>query len=99
MITGNGRAFSAGQDLTEIQARITDPDFVPGRARIPGLIDALARFPKAADLRGQRSRAGIGATILGFADLAFMSADARLKCPFTSLGWHPRRRRPTFCPG
>jgi enoyl-CoA hydratase/carnithine racemase len=32
---------------------------------------------------------GIGATILGYADLAFMSTDARLKCPFTSLGVAP----------
>jgi enoyl-CoA hydratase/carnithine racemase len=32
---------------------------------------------------------GIGATILGYADLAFMSSDARLKCPFTSLGVAP----------
>ena len=32
---------------------------------------------------------GIGCTILGFADLAFMSTAARLKCPFTSLGVAP----------
>ena len=32
---------------------------------------------------------GIGATILGFADLVFMSSTARLKCPFTSLGVAP----------
>jgi len=32
---------------------------------------------------------GIGATILGFADLTFMSTEARLKCPFTSLAVAP----------
>jgi len=32
---------------------------------------------------------GIGATILGYADLAFMSSAARLRCPFTSLGVAP----------
>ena len=32
---------------------------------------------------------GIGATILGYADIAFMSSAARLKCPFTSLGVAP----------
>ena len=32
---------------------------------------------------------GIGATILGYADLVFMSSTARLKCPFTSLGVAP----------
>ncbi len=89
MITGNGRAFSAGQDLTEMQARITNPDFVPGAHGFPGLIDALARFPKPLICAVNGLGLGIGATILGFADLAFMSADARLKCPFTSLGVAP----------
>lgn len=32
---------------------------------------------------------GIGATILGYADLAFMSSTAQLKCSFTSLGVAP----------
>jgi enoyl-CoA hydratase/carnithine racemase len=32
---------------------------------------------------------GIGTTILGYADLVFMSTEARLKCPFTSLGVAP----------
>ena len=32
---------------------------------------------------------GIGTTILGYADLVFMSTTARLKCPFTSLGVAP----------
>lgn len=89
MITGNGRAFSAGQDLTEMQARITDPGFIPGAYGFPGLIDALTRFPKPLLCAVNGLGLGIGATILGFADLAFMSADARLKCPFTSLGVAP----------
>jgi len=89
LITGTGRAFSAGQDLTEMQARITDPDFAPGAHGFPGLIDALARFPKPLICAVNGLGLGIGATILGYADLAFMSTDARLKCPFTSLGVAP----------
>ncbi len=89
VITGAGRAFSAGQDLTEMQARITDPDFKPGRHGFPGLIDALAAFRKPLICAVNGVGVGLGATILGFADLAFMSADARLKCPFTSLGVAP----------
>jgi enoyl-CoA hydratase/carnithine racemase len=89
VITGAGRAFSAGQDLTEMQARITDPDFTPGTHGFPGLIDALARFPKPLICAVNGVGVGLGATILGYADLAFMSTTARLKCPFTSLGVAP----------
>lgn len=89
VITGVGRAFSAGQDLTEMQARITDPGFVPGRHGFPGLIDALSGFPKPLICAVNGLGLGIGATILGYADLAFMSSTAKLKCPFTSLGVAP----------
>lgn len=89
VLTGTGRAFSAGQDLAEMQARITDPDFTAGQHGFPGLIDALARFPKPLICAVNGVGVGLGATILGFADLAFMSTTARLKCPFTSLGVAP----------
>ena len=46
VITGSGRAFSAGQDLLEMSERITNPDFVQGSHGFPGLIDQLAAFPK-----------------------------------------------------
>lgn len=89
LITGTGRAFSAGQDLPEMQARIADRGFVPGAHGFPGLVDALARFPKPLICAVNGLGLGIGTTILGYADLAFMSTDARLKCPFTSLGVAP----------
>ncbi len=89
LLTGAGRAFSAGQDLTEMQARITDPAFTPGRHGFAGLIDALAQFPKPLICGVNGVGVGLGATILGYADLAFMSSTARLKCPFTSLGVAP----------
>ena len=89
VLTGAGRAFSAGQDLAEMQARIADPGFTPGRHGFPGLIDALARFPKPLICAVNGVGVGLGTTILGYADLAFMSTTARLKCPFTSLGVAP----------
>ena len=90
VITGTGRAFSAGQDLTDMQSRITDPDgFVAGMHGFPGLIDALAAFSKPLICAVNGLGLGIGTTILGFADLAFMSTGAKLKCPFTSLGVAP----------
>ena len=89
VLTGAGRAFSAGTDLQEMQQRVCDPDFVPGRHGFGGLLDALVDFPKPLVVAVNGLGLGIGATILGFADLAFMSTAARLKCPFTSLGVAP----------
>ena len=55
----------------------------------PGLLDRLMTFPKPLICAVNGLALGIGVTILGHADLAFMADDARLKCPFTSLGVAP----------
>lgn len=89
LLTGNGRAFSAGTDLLEMAERTVNPDFVPGKHGFIGLIDALVDFPKPLVLAVNGLGLGIGVTILGFADLAFASTEARLKCPFTSLAVAP----------
>lgn len=89
LLTGAGRAFSAGTDLVELHQRTTDSSFVDGTHGFPGLIDALIAFPKPLVVAVNGLGLGIGATILGFADLAFMSSTAKLKCPFTSLGVAP----------
>ncbi len=89
LLTGAGRAFSAGTDLLEMHQRATDPSFAPGKHGFIGLIDALVEFPKPLVCAVNGLGLGIGATVLGFADLAFMSTSARLKCPFTSLGVAP----------
>ncbi|KZS64203.1 enoyl-CoA hydratase/isomerase family protein [Mycobacterium pseudokansasii] len=89
LLTGSGRGLSAGTDLAEMQARITDPGFQGGRYGFRGLIESLASFPKPLICAVNGVGVGIGTTILGYADLAFMSSTARLKCPFTSLGVAP----------
>ncbi|MDQ6525577.1 enoyl-CoA hydratase-related protein [Nocardioides sp. LHD-245] len=89
LLTGAGRAFSAGTDLLEMHRLATDPDFPRGTHGFIGLVDALVDFPKPLVVAVNGLGLGIGATILGFADLAFMADGARLKCPFTSLGVAP----------
>lgn len=89
LLTGEGRAFSAGTDLLELHRMTSDPAFVRGKHGFPGLVDALVDFPKPLVVAVNGLGLGIGATILGFADLVFMSTDAKLKCPFTSLGVAP----------
>jgi enoyl-CoA hydratase/carnithine racemase len=89
LLTGAGRAFSAGNDLKEMQARITDPEMANQGSHFTAMIDALTRFPKPLICAVNGLGVGIGTTILGYADLVFMSTTARLKCPFTSLGVAP----------
>ena len=72
-----------------MQARITDPDFQSGEYGFPGMIEALTTLRKPLIVAVNGVGVGIGATILGYADLVFMSSAARLKCPFTSLGVAP----------
>jgi enoyl-CoA hydratase/carnithine racemase len=89
LLTGAGRAFSAGNDLNEMQARITDPEMANQGSHFTTMIDALTNFPKPLICAVNGVGVGIGTTILGYADLVFMSSTARLKCPFTSLGVAP----------
>jgi enoyl-CoA hydratase/carnithine racemase len=89
VITGAGRAFSAGTDLLEMAARGTDPSVLAGTHGFGGMIDTLVEFPKPLLLAVNGIGLGIGATILGLADLVFMSSTAKLKCPFTDLAVAP----------
>jgi enoyl-CoA hydratase/carnithine racemase len=89
LLTGAGRAFSAGNDLNEMHARITDPAMDQQGSHFSSMIDALTDLPKPLICAVNGVGVGIGATILGYADLVFMSSAARLKCPFTSLGVAP----------
>jgi len=89
LLTGSGRAFSAGNDLNEMQLRITDPSFNERGSHFSDMIEALTDLPKPLICAVNGVGVGIGATILGYADLVFMSSTARLKTPFTSLGVAP----------
>lgn len=89
VLTGTGRAFSAGNDLKEMAARVSDPNFESGEYGFQGLMEILTALRKPLLCAVNGLAVGIGTTILGYADLVFMSSTARLKCPFTSLGVAP----------
>jgi len=81
VVTGAGRAFSAGNDLN---GRPT-----PGRTYrygFEGLVDAVIDLPKPLVLAVNGLGVGWGATICGLADAVFMAESARLRCPFSTLG-------------
>ncbi len=88
VITGTGRAFSAGTDVVEMATRNAG-GLEPGRHGFPGLIDNLVEFPKPLICAVNGLALGIGATMLALSDLVFMSADARIRCPFTDLAVAP----------
>lgn len=90
VITGTGRAFSAGTDVVEMASRTMDPEgFQAGVHGFPGLVDQLTAFPKPLLCAVNGMALGIGTTMLGFADLVFMSTEARVRCPFTDLAVAP----------
>ncbi len=79
VLTGAGRAFSAGADL----GPTTDYQPVHG---LDGMLHAIVDFPKPFVLAINGLGVGIGATLTGLADFVFMAQSARLRCPFSTLG-------------
>ena len=84
VITGQGRAFSAGQDLGEMgDTKRREPSFI---GQFPEFISTVATFPKPLIAAVNGIGVGIGLTLLPHCDLAYMSESARLRAPFASLG-------------
>ena len=99
VFTGGGTAFCAGTDVREMAARVADPaGFTNGKHGFPGLIDQLTNFRKPFICAVNGLGVGIGATILGFADYAVMSTEARLRYPFTRLGVAPEAASSVLLP-
>ena len=88
VFTGSGDSFSAGQDVIEM-GRMAMGEKIEAAYGFAGLTRILIDFPKPLVLAVNGMGLGFGATILGVADLVFMSTTARLKCPFTTLGVAP----------
>lgn len=91
VLTGEGKTYSAGIDLKELAALTGGlPGVAPSSDEGSGdswkLLQALQHFPKPLVMAVNGAAVGLGTTMLGFADLAFASPQARFKCPFTSLG-------------
>ncbi len=79
ILTGAGRAFSAGADLAA-----TD-DYKP-KYGLAGMIDAMIDFPKPFIAAVNGLGVGYGATVCGLADFVIMSEKGRLRAPFSALG-------------
>jgi enoyl-CoA hydratase/carnithine racemase len=84
VLTGEGRAFSAGQDLAELESPRRHED---GLAHgFPPFIECVEAFSKPLIVAVNGIAVGIGLTLLPHCDLVLIADDARLRAPFVSLG-------------
>jgi len=86
VITGAGRAFSSGDDLSFYE----DPEF----ARLAGLafdslMESLVTFDKPLLAAVNGLAIGFGATFLLHFDVVLASPEARIRYPFTEMGTAP----------
>ncbi|HEY4276802.1 MAG TPA: enoyl-CoA hydratase-related protein [Conexibacter sp.] len=84
LVTGAGRAFSAGSDLgggSKPDGEAADP--------FPAWMAEVEAFPKPLIAAVNGLAVGIAATMLGHFDLVFAAASARFRLPFASLGLVP----------
>lgn len=82
VLTGQGRAFTVGQDLSEFgDPRHGEPD---GGFR--GLMRALAEVPVPLIAAVNGMGVGFGLTVLPWCELVLVGPEARLKAPFVGLG-------------
>jgi enoyl-CoA hydratase/carnithine racemase len=86
VLTGAGRAFSAGQDLGEM-ARIAAGE--PVESGFPALLAALESFDKPLVAAVNGPAVGIGFTLLPHCDLVLVAEGARFRTPFAEMGVPP----------
>ena len=89
VLTGEGRAFSAGQDLAEMAALATGTAPEGAETGFTSLLDVLVGYPKPLVAAVNGLAIGIGFTILPHCDLVLVDEGARLRVPFAELGAPP----------
>ncbi len=94
VLTGAGRAFCAGADLTEL------PGTDRGRlvADFEALVLALAGLSKPLVAGVHGAAVGLGMTMLLHCDLVVVAESARLRAPFTELGTVPEAMSSVLLP-
>jgi len=87
VLTGNGRAFSAGGDFDYIDELVNDPDLrreslAHGRQIVTGM--TRCRLPIIAAVNGPA--VGLGCSLVALSDVAFMAESAHLADPHVLIG-------------
>jgi enoyl-CoA hydratase/carnithine racemase len=89
VVTGAGRAFSAGQDLAEMGALAADRPAGGDVHGFPRFMDALVAFDKPLVAAVNGVGVGVGFTMLLHCDLVYLAEGVRLRLPFVPLGVVP----------
>jgi enoyl-CoA hydratase/carnithine racemase len=91
VLTGAGRAFSAGADLSQMAqppaADSVEPADRPNYFDL--MLQELESFPKPLIAAVNGVGVGIGCTILGHCDMVLLARSSRLRLPFAPLGLAP----------
>jgi enoyl-CoA hydratase/carnithine racemase len=97
VLTGNGRAFSAGADRSLLEdGPSVDRELAGDEFR--SMLDTLDRCDKPIIAAVNGLAVGIGCTLLLHCDLVLMAATARLLFPFTALGIVPEAASSALLP-
>ncbi len=87
VVTGAGKAFSAGQDLADMAGM--DPSSAGAEPGFTPVMDMLEVFDKPLVAAVNGVGVGFGLTFLLHCDYAYISRSARLRAPFVTLGVVP----------
>jgi len=103
LVTGRGRAFSAGGDVRRMRAEAA-PDGTAGRflkdltARLHAVIATIARMPKPVVMAVNGPAAGAGFALALAGDLVVAAVDARFTLAYTAVGLAPDGGSTYFLP-
>jgi enoyl-CoA hydratase/carnithine racemase len=98
VLTGRGKAFSAGQDLREMVAIATGEGGAGAGVGFQDVLDLLMRFDKPLLAAVHGVGMGLGCSILGHVDLVLMDESARLRVPFAEMGVPPEAASSVLLP-
>lgn len=101
VLTGAGRAFSAGADLSRMSLTGTpegDADAAEQIVLSRALAARLQSFAKPLIAAVNGVAVGFGCTILGHCDIVLVARSARLRMPFAPLGLSPEAGSSTLLP-
>lgn len=88
VLTGAGRAFSAGGDIEQMQKAIDNPElFNEGAANGKRLLFSMLDCPKPIVAKVNGAAIGLGATIALFCDIVFAANHAKIADPHVNVGY------------